>query len=113
LDIGTRIKTARKEKGWQQQELAEMVGVSPSTLSLIENNNRPPTQSQLNSLSRALVVHFGTPDEEPESDAPPSRAEIISAISSYPKLEKRSKRILVEMFKTLERAWESENKEPW
>lgn len=112
MKIGTQIREARVEKEWKQKELAEMINVSPSTLCLIENGNRPPTYEQKNKLSRALGMHFGTPDEEPQSDAPPSRAEIISAISSYPKLEKKSKRILVEMFKTLERAWEA-TQEAW
>jgi transcriptional regulator with XRE-family HTH domain len=113
MDTGIEIKTARKEKGWQQKELAEMVGISPSALSLIENGKRQPTFEQRNKISRALGVHFGSPEEEPESDAPPSRTDIISAISSYPKLEKKDKRILIEMFKSLERAWEAKNEEPW
>jgi len=113
VEIGTQIKNARLEKGWQQKELADMVNISASALSLIENNKRRPTYDQMNSLSRALGVHFGSPEEEPESDSPPSRTDIISAISSYPKLEKKDKRILIEMFKSLERAWEAKNEEPW
>lgn len=38
--LGDRVKKMRIAKGWNQDELGEMVGVKKSTISLIENNRR-------------------------------------------------------------------------
>ena len=37
LEIGKEIKKIRKERGYTQDELAKMVGISRATLSKIEN----------------------------------------------------------------------------
>ena len=39
LEIGKKIKTLRKERGFTQEELASMVGISRATLSKIENSS--------------------------------------------------------------------------
>ena len=39
LEIGKKIKTLRKERGFTQEELANMVGISRATLSKIENSS--------------------------------------------------------------------------
>ncbi|PGS83958.1 transcriptional regulator [Bacillus cereus] len=38
--LGERIKKLRTEKGWNQDELGEKVGLKKATISLIENNRR-------------------------------------------------------------------------
>lgn len=56
MDIGNAIKLCRVRKGWTQEQLATKAGVSPSYLSLIENNRRDATVSSVKKLSRTLGV---------------------------------------------------------
>jgi len=39
LDIGTKVKQLRKEKGLTQEQLSKMVNISRATLSKLENGN--------------------------------------------------------------------------
>lgn len=43
--IGERLKKARKEYGMKQEELAEILGVKKSTISLYESNKYDPSDS--------------------------------------------------------------------
>lgn len=43
--IGERLKKVRKEKGMRQEELAEILGVKKSTISLYESNKYDPSDS--------------------------------------------------------------------
>lgn len=54
--LGTRIAMCRKEKGLKQDEVAEMLGVSPQAVSKWENDQTCPDISLLPQLSRILGV---------------------------------------------------------
>lgn len=54
--LGARIAMARKEKGMKQDELAEMLGVSPQAVSKWENDQTCPDISLLPQLSKILGV---------------------------------------------------------
>lgn len=56
IQIGTRIKELRKEKGISQKDFAKLVGINYSTYSNYENNNREPTKAQLKKIADALNV---------------------------------------------------------
>ena len=45
MDIGLRLQAVRKAKGLSQRELAKRVGVTNSTISLIEQNKVSPSVS--------------------------------------------------------------------
>ena len=47
MDIGLRLQAVRKAKGLSQRELAKRVGVTNSTISLIEQNKVSPSVSSL------------------------------------------------------------------
>ena len=47
MDIGARLQLVRKNKGLSQRELAKRVGVTNSTISLIEQNKVSPSVSSL------------------------------------------------------------------
>ena len=47
MDIGSRLQAVRKSKGLSQRELAKRVGVTNSTISLIEQNKVSPSVSSL------------------------------------------------------------------
>lgn len=53
--FGDYIREARKDRGWTQEELAERLRVSPTTVSNWERLNRPdPDKEQVNDLVAAL-----------------------------------------------------------
>ena len=54
--LGKRIALYRKEKGMKQDELAEMLGVSPQAVSKWENDQTCPDISLLPQLSKILGV---------------------------------------------------------
>src|SRR5689334_19641351 len=59
MTVGECVRRLREEAGFQQQELAERIGISASMLSLIESDDREPTISRLRSISDALEVPAG------------------------------------------------------
>ncbi|MGY6706484.1 helix-turn-helix domain-containing protein [Roseinatronobacter sp.] len=53
---GTRIRARRNLRGLRQSDLAQMVGVSPSYMNLIEHNRRKVSPSLLHAVAQALGV---------------------------------------------------------
>ena len=49
-----RMKVARVEKGWTQQELADRVGATRQTIGLIEKGQYNPTLSLCRRIAKAL-----------------------------------------------------------
>ena len=45
--FGNRLKTLRKEKGYTQQDLSDILQLTKSTVSMYENNNREPEFEKL------------------------------------------------------------------
>lgn len=58
LILKNRLKEARSEKGFSQQQLAEMVGVSRNTISSIETGQFNPTAKLALILCIALDKKF-------------------------------------------------------
>lgn len=56
MKIGTTIKETRISKGLSQKELAKIISISPTSLSLIENDVKHPSKSNLKKISIALKV---------------------------------------------------------
>jgi transcriptional regulator with XRE-family HTH domain len=54
--LGSRLKAARKAKGWTQQELAERCGLTPAFLSYLENGSRSGSLDSLLKLADALSL---------------------------------------------------------
>lgn len=53
----SKIKDARKAKGYKQEYLAHLTGIPQSTLSRIESGSRSPSLEELNKLIKALGLH--------------------------------------------------------
>lgn len=72
MDLGTRIKEARKAAGLTQGQLAERVGMAQITIRQYEGNRRQPRLAQLEALADALGVpleaFIGTPTERDKDD---------------------------------------------
>lgn len=61
MDVGKKIKKARLEKGYTQEELAEMVGVKKSAVAKWENGRVSEIKrSNLHKLSIALNINPNT-----------------------------------------------------
>lgn len=54
--IGRRIKAARERKGLTQEQLAEMVDLSPMHISVLERGAKPPKLETLINIANALGV---------------------------------------------------------
>ena len=56
MDIGARLQLVRKSKGVSQRELAKRVGVTNSTISLIEQNKVSPSVSSLKKVLDGIPI---------------------------------------------------------
>ena len=54
---GEVIQMLRELKGWTQVELAERSGISPTNISLLENNRVDIGKKRAESLARAFGIH--------------------------------------------------------
>jgi transcriptional regulator with XRE-family HTH domain len=60
IDLGTRLKALRKQKGLSQTELARRVGVTSSTISQVENNLIYPSLPALLKMADVLSVELSS-----------------------------------------------------
>lgn len=67
------IQKLRLKRGWSQQQLAEVSGLSTRTIQRLEAGFPPSTES-LKSLAAAFEVDFSTLKPEPEMDTATSTA---------------------------------------
>lgn len=56
MEIGERIREARKSLGWTQQQLAEKAGVAAITIRQYEAGKRIPRLDQLQKIAKAMGV---------------------------------------------------------
>ncbi|MFN5703034.1 MAG: helix-turn-helix domain-containing protein, partial [Gammaproteobacteria bacterium] len=56
MDIGLRLQEVRNKKGLSQRELAKRVGVTNSTISLIEQNKVSPSISSLKKVLDGIPI---------------------------------------------------------
>ncbi|GKS14394.1 putative HTH-type transcriptional regulator YazB [Paenibacillus chitinolyticus] len=63
--VAQRIRAFRKLKGYTQNQLAELLGVSIAVLGSIERGTRKPDTRMIQKISNALSI-------EPEELLPPS-----------------------------------------
>lgn len=59
IDLGTRISEIRKRRGISQKELAQMMGVTPSTISQLESNRIYPSIPALIKIAEIFGVSVG------------------------------------------------------
>jgi transcriptional regulator with XRE-family HTH domain len=57
-DVGLHLRTLRNSRGLSLRALAELSGLSPNTISLIERGVTSPSVSTLHRLATALGVHI-------------------------------------------------------
>lgn len=88
MDIGTAIKSLRKEKGFSQKQLAEMCGISVNALSQIEINATFPQKSTIKKICESLgipvsyLLFFSISDDDIPEDKKIVFKSLNSAIKS-------------------------------
>ena len=65
--MGVRLRTLRMERGMTQSAMAQLLGLSPSYLNQLEQNQRPLTVAVLLKVSRALGVDVQQFSEDEET----------------------------------------------
>lgn len=70
MSFGKEIKKARADKGWQQKDLREVVGISQKYLSEIECDKVDPRLSIAVRLAEALHVSLDQLTERKETATP-------------------------------------------
>ncbi len=84
IDVGARLRAIRKMKGFSQRELAKRVGVTNSTISLIEQNRVSPSVGSLKKvldgihigLADFFTLDLATDSEEQFVFAPPEQPDV-------------------------------------
>ena len=81
--LGARIAALRKSAGWNQGELAQRLGVSPSAVGMYEQGRREPGAALLVELSRLFGVTVdylltGRPDAGEESRVQSAMTAVLS-----------------------------------
>lgn len=77
MDIGSRLQGVRKRAGLSQRELAKRVGVTNSTISLIEQNKVSPSVGSLKKVLDGIPItlaEFFTAEDDGGEDSPFFRA---------------------------------------
>ena len=87
MNLGLGIKQIRKSKGISQGELAEKIGLSPASMSMIENGVKRPTSKNLKKICDVLgvpeaLIYLYTLED---SDIPKSKKEIYHTYYPYVK----------------------------
>lgn len=76
--VGARIAKRRHQLGWSQVELAEKLGVSPSTVANWERGAAYP-KKKLGKVEQVLGVSLDGPEPEPEDIVPGGLRKAIHA----------------------------------
>jgi transcriptional regulator with XRE-family HTH domain len=70
LNLGERVRSLRRARGWTLEQAAVQAGLARSTLSKIENGQMSPTYEALKKLAGGLAISV------PQLFTPPSRAQV-------------------------------------
>lgn len=87
--LGKRLRELRKRKGINQEKLAELIDVDPTTISNIENGKNYPSMINLENLLNVLECSFTEAfDFEHKNSSEDLIIQITKRLKNYPdKLE--------------------------
>jgi len=104
MNIGTKIRNLRIERGISQMELARDLKTSQAAITAWENGKRRPNMSAITKLAdyfRVPVYSFTNLDSAPDPDSVHSISESISSNPDLKILFDRSKRLSKEDLSTV------------
>ena len=83
--LGKRIRELRKKIGLKQEQLAEYVGLEPTSISNIENGYNYPSIQNLEKITKALNTNFSNIFKfEKHQDSKDLTKEILSILKNNP-----------------------------
>ena len=96
--IGKKIKAIRKSKGFTQEQLSELIGIEPQSMSYMENGKFAPSPDTLQKMSEILNVkpyefYYFEPIDEKEMEK-----NIINIIQK----DKKTLKLLYSFYKSIE-----------
>lgn len=91
--MGLRIRELRDAKGWTQQHLASLAGISRSQLAMIETGTRPANTLRLRAIAKALGVS--------EPDLFPRNSPEATIFACMPDLSDQDQAMLASMAEAL------------
>ena len=79
--IGQRVAEARRDRGFTQEQLSEVIGIEPVTLSRLETGHRALSLTTLSRIAAALELALGelldTGRGLPQSEFAPEEHELL------------------------------------
>ncbi|RBL88918.1 helix-turn-helix domain-containing protein [Chitinophaga flava] len=83
MNFGKAIRTLRKHSNQSQQEFADDIGISQTSLSLIESGKTKPTDATLNRIAekfktRTAIITMAA--IEVEKDVPPGKRKLFKEL---------------------------------
>ena len=101
--LGNRIKTLRKLRGWTQENLAEQAKVSVQHVGEIERGDGNPTLQSLERLSKGLGVTVSQllAVEEPEQERELLQEQVIDVVKEMPTTELKLLQSVINLSKRL------------
>ncbi len=98
-ELGKRIATLRKQKGFSQEEFADISGKMINTVSNIERGLTDPKMSTIISFANALNIHV----QDLLSDIPSTNIQHSDTLNNIIRLlEKQDEKTLKTVFKQIE-----------
>lgn len=85
-DLGLRIKTMRMSRGLTQQQLAEMINQSQSSITMYETGRREPEMDVLEALADVFNVPMTAFMPQGDVDLSASDVDVLEAIHQNPRL---------------------------
>lgn len=103
MEIGTRIKEMRKARNITQIQLAQMTGISQSSISAIEKLTNNPSAATLKLIAAALGCTVGEllgEKKEQEIPVDPLRASVIRDYDRLPPEAQRLVRQYIDLLRS-------------
>ena len=93
MSLGTRIKQVRLERGIKRKDLAEMLGITPSSISNYENGISKPRQQTLFDIIKVLGIdaNYLYQDDAPGADNDVSPSAVSGYEYKYRALDERGR----------------------
>ncbi len=82
IQLGQKIKQARKNKGLSQEKFAELVGIHEKQISKIETGKSFPTRKNLEKILNVLEVHNEFEFNLDEKTTIPEKIQLLKIINS-------------------------------
>ena len=96
--FGEKLKNARADKGWNQKELADRIGITQASISQFEKGLRLPTPANISKFAEILDVsrEFLAGDNEAEFE----KEMLMRNLKNLPPETLRKINAMVEMIKS-------------